>query len=591
MSAPPSPAAPAPVDADSHRPLSAARRFRLFRVYRTTLQILLSYGLFNLAKLVRGADWAAGALPRVNRRNARRAMRTILAVQGLFIKVGQLVSILSNFLPADFRDELAGLQDRIPPRPWAEIRGRLAAELGAEPESLFAAIDREPIAAASLAQVHAARLADGRRVAVKVQHLDIERLARLDLATVRRILGLVGFFTGARGLDALFDEVAAMIHEELDFVHEADHIEQIAANFGDDPMIDAPPVVRELSTPRVLVTGFVDGVKVTDTPALDARGIDRAALAERVLRAYCRMIFVDGVYHGDPHPGNILVRDDGSVVFIDFGAVGRLSPAMKEGIPQLLAGVLRRDREEILRALKRMGFVQHRPGEQVAERVIEYFYSRLLEDLEFEAWNLKDVHVDMEMKFEVMADFRRLDLLLRDLTATFQVPREWILLMRTLVLLLGVCTHLDPDMRPMAVVRPYVEKLALGGERDWVGVVRSVLGELAMTALTLPGDLKRLFKQAERGEAAFEVGGLRESATLLYALGHQLLYGAFAIATGTLACVARLRGGAGDVSEFVTAEALAGACGFFLLCLGGSLWRARRWQRRVRRGAGQAGER
>jgi predicted unusual protein kinase regulating ubiquinone biosynthesis (AarF/ABC1/UbiB family) len=579
VSAPGSLAAPPPAAAGRLRSLAAGRRFRLLRVYRTTFRILLSYGLFSLARRVRGSGWAEGAAPRVHRHNARRAMRTIVTVQGLFIKVGQLVSILSNFLPTDFRDELAGLQDRIPPRPWEEIRGRLAAELGAEPESRFAAIDREPIAAASLAQVHAARLADGRRVAVKVQHLDIERLARLDLATVRRILGLVGLFTGARDLDGLFDEVSALIGEELDFVREADHIEEIAANFADDPMIDAPPVVRELSTPRVLVTGFVDGVKVTDTEALDARGIDREALAERVLRAYCRMIFVDGVYHGDPHPGNILVRDDGSVVFIDFGAVGRLSRAMKEGIPKFLAAVLRRDRDEILRALERMGFVQRRPGEQVAERVIAYFTARLLEGLEFEEWNLEDVHVDLETKFEVMADLRRLDLLLRDLTATFQVPREWILLLRTLVLLLGVCTHLDPEMRPMAVVRPYVEPLVLGEDRDWLRLVRSFMGELAMTALTLPGDLKRLLTRAERGEAVIEVGGLRESATLLYALGHQLLSGGLALGTGALAYLARAGGDAG------AADALGWACAFFLLCLGGSLWQARRWQRRVRRGA------
>ena len=186
---------------DRRRPpvLAAGRRWRLLRVYRTAAVVLLAYGFFALRRRLHGAEWAVAELPRVHRRNARRILATVLAVQGLFIKVGQLVSLLSSVLPADFRGELAVLQDRIPPRPWEEVHRRLAAELG-DPEARFASIEHGAVAAASLAQVHVATLHDGRRVAVKVQHLGVERLARLDLATVRRILAIAGFFTGARGL-------------------------------------------------------------------------------------------------------------------------------------------------------------------------------------------------------------------------------------------------------------------------------------------------------------------------------------------------------------------------------------------------------
>ena len=276
-------AAPGAAAGSTAGSLAARRRFRLLAVYRTTARVLLSYGALKLLTAVRGAAWAGAAAPHWHRTNARRVVRTVLAVQGLFIKIGQLVSTLAGVLPASFRDELALLQDRIPPRPWEEIRDRLTAELGASPEALFADVDRTAVAAASLAQVHAARLADGRRVAVKVQHLGIERLARLDLATARRVLAIAGFFTGARGLDGVFDSVQRMIDEELDFRREADHTERIAASLRRDPLLDAPPVVRELSTARVLVTGFVDGIKVSDLDALDARGIDRAALAQRIL--------------------------------------------------------------------------------------------------------------------------------------------------------------------------------------------------------------------------------------------------------------------------------------------------------------------
>jgi len=572
-------AAPVAAAGSTAGSLAARRRFRLLAVYRTTARVLLSYGALELLSAVRGAAWAAAAAPRWHRTNARRVVRTVLAVQGLFIKIGQLVSSLAGVLPASFRDELALLQDRIPPRPWEEIRDRLTAELGAPPEALFADVDRTAVAAASLAQVHAARLADGRRVAVKVQHLGIEQLARLDLATARRVLAIAGFFTGARGLDGVFDSVRTMIDEELDFRREADHTERIAASLRRDPLLDAPPVVRELSTARVLVTGFVDGIKVSDVDALDARGIDRAALAQRILSAYCRMIFDDGDFHADPHPGNLLVRDDGGVVFLDFGAVGRLSPAMRQAVPRLLAALLRRDRDATLDALRQMGFVERGAGDEVARRVIDYLEGRFLAGLDLDAWTLGDFHFDAGMKLEMMADLRRLDVLLGDLTAAFQVPREWILLLRTLVLLLGVCTRLDPAMRPMATLRPHLESLALGGEGDWLGLASRLARDLAVAAVTLPGDLRRLLARAERGELAVEARGLRDGFTLLYALGHQLLAGAFALAGGGLAYAAHARG------DHAIAAALAWVAGASLALLAASLWRARRWQRNLRRGA------
>jgi predicted unusual protein kinase regulating ubiquinone biosynthesis (AarF/ABC1/UbiB family) len=291
------------------------------------------------------------------------------------------------------------------------------------------------------------------------------------------------------------------------------------------------------------------------------------------------MIFTDGDFHADPHPGNLLVRDDGGVVFIDFGAAGRLSPAMRAGVPRLLDAVLRRDRAATLAALQQMGFVQRRPGDRVAERVIDYLEARFIQGLDAEAWKLGDLHFDAGMKLEMMADLRRLDLLMGDLTATFQVPREWILLLRTLILLLGVCTALDPAMRPLATVRPYLEKLALGEEGDWLGLAARLARDLALAAVALPGDLRRLLAKADRGELEVEARGLRDGAVLLYALGHQLLCGLFALGSAGLGYAAYARGDLG------IATALAWVSGACLLGLAASLWRARRWQRSLRRGA------
>jgi predicted unusual protein kinase regulating ubiquinone biosynthesis (AarF/ABC1/UbiB family) len=565
---------------DAPEPTLPARRFRLLRVYGTVARILLSYAAFKLTGIVRGKEWAELALPAVHRRNARRAKATILAVQGLFIKVGQLVSILSNFLPTDFRGELEELQDRIPPRPLAEIRGRIAAELGAPPEALFAAFDETALASASLAQVHAATLADGSRVAVKVQHLDIEVTARRDLVAIRRILKLVQLVLRIRGLLGVYEQVCAMIEEELDFAHEADSLEAIAANFRDDPAVGFPAVIRSRSSRRVLTTELVDGVKITDVAGLAALGVDRSALAERVLGAYCKMIFDDGLYHADPHPGNLLVQAGGRIVFLDFGAVARLSPALQEGIPQFVGGLLRRDRAAILAALRRIGFVQvaraGASGEDVAERVIDYFYGRFVESLEIDSFNLKDIRFDPRLKVEMIADLGRLDVTLPELAATFQIPREWILLERTILLLLGLCTHLDPEMRPLAVLRPYLERLALGG--DWMAVARSVAKTWALTAFQLPGELQRLLRRAERGELEIAVRGTASATQLRYAAAHQLLFGLLALGSGALAYFAHARGDA----TFAFGFSVSGAV--WLLALGASLLRARRWTRKLRRG-------
>lgn len=179
--------------------------------------MLASYLWLRLWRPLLGPDAYARGLIARHRASARRVERTILELNGLFIKVGQLISILTNFLPEEFRSGLEGLQDQVPARPLEQITGRITAEFGRPPEELFAWFDPVPLASASLAQVHEARLHDGRRVALKVQHADIDEIVRLDLTAIRRILGVVQLFTRIRGLESYHSEVREMILEELDF--------------------------------------------------------------------------------------------------------------------------------------------------------------------------------------------------------------------------------------------------------------------------------------------------------------------------------------------------------------------------------------
>ena len=239
-------------------------RFRFLRAFGVTVGILIDLGFFHLCAKFIGKEWENSRMPAVYGKNAQRLKKLLLSLQGIFIKAGQLISILSNFLPDYFRKELEELQDQIPPRPLSEMIEQIHKELGQDPHLLFAEFDQHPIASASLAQVHLARLHDGRQVAVKVQYLDIEANTKSDLQTIKQLLSFYGFFLRIKGLGYLHSQFSQMIKEELDFRLEAQHIETIAANFIGNPQVLFPKVIHELSSERVLTTEFMEGVNISD---------------------------------------------------------------------------------------------------------------------------------------------------------------------------------------------------------------------------------------------------------------------------------------------------------------------------------------
>jgi predicted unusual protein kinase regulating ubiquinone biosynthesis (AarF/ABC1/UbiB family) len=557
-------------------------RFRALRAYTLTIRIVAGYGWLRLWKPFLGPGLYNRRLVARHRRNSKRLTAAILDLGGLFIKVGQLISILTNFLPPEFRAELEQLQDSVPARPIDEVRARIRKELGELPEALFADFDPVPIASASLAQVHVATMPDGRKVAVKVQHADIEEISRIDLAILARVFELVQLFVRVRGMEEYPDDVAGMIRAELDFRQEARNIETLSANFADDPEVHFPVVVGERSSQRVLTTIFVEGTKVTDFGELRALGVDRPALARRILTAACQMIFVDGVFHADPHPGNIIVHPDGSFTMVDLGAVGRLAPGMKEGVPMFWQGVIRRDPAVIAAGLRQAGLISRdEADEEVADRAIAYFQRRFLEQMHLESWSLKDIQVDMRAKVDAMLDLKKLDISFRDLSRAFTVPKEWVLFERASILLLGLCTELDPDMNPIQVVGPYLQEFVLGKDGDMKGQVTQTLREMALSAMTVPGKANRLLERANRGEVQFQMMGLRDSALLLYAAAQQLLFGLLATGAGLFAVLLIDRGNTLPGSAAAVVSAL------FLLATLASVIRARRLVRRLRDRAGR----
>jgi ubiquinone biosynthesis protein len=539
-----------------------ANRWRFVRAYTTTFQVIFSYlTLFWAAKLF-GRAYRDQNIKAVHKANAKRVYATILELQGLFIKVGQLLSIMANFLPEEFRQELEGLQDQVPPRPYSEIAPRIEEELGAKVDAIFDDFHREPIASASLGQVHEARTKEGLRVAVKVQHQDIDEIVRLDLKTIRRIISVVQWFVPVQGLDGYYHQIKDLLKQELDFNGEADNIEKIATNFEKDPRVHFPVPVRELSTSRVLTTTFVEGKKLTDLAGLDAMGIDKKELASRLVRVYCQMIFVDGVYHADPHPGNILVNSSGDFVLLDFGAVAELSQPMREGIPEFLEGVIRRDTDRLIKALRKMGFLSRTSDEAVSEKIIEYFHQKFQEEVKLESFNLKDIKIDPQRGFENLLDLRKMNVGLKELSDAFHIPRDWVLLERTILLVYGCCSMLDPELNPMGIIQPYLQDFVLGN-RDWQKVAMETVRDMALRAVTLPEDLRKFLQRATRGEMELRVKGVQEGTRTLYTVGRQIIYTAIGIATGYASLSLHLKGDDGTPTRVLLGVTCF--CGFMLL--------------------------
>jgi ubiquinone biosynthesis protein len=555
-------------------------RSRYWIAYVVTLRVVLSYLSLGLQARFRSPAAIDSLARRKNLRNARRIHHAIARLQGLFIKVGQLISIMTNFLPEEFRNELAGLQDQVPPRPYQDVERRLTEELGKGPKELFAEFEERPIASASIGQVHRARLPDGVPVAVKVQYPDIEEIVRIDLRALRRIFGVISYFVPYQGMESLYGEIRAMVLQELDFRGEADNVERIASQFTARRDVAFPMVHRQLSTARVLTTEWIDGVKMSDRARLNALGIDRAALARKVVQAYCQQIFTDGVYHADPHPGNLLVRKaptgEVSIVFLDFGAVAEVSPRMRRGIADLIQAGIARDTHRVVQAMKEMGFIARGADPAIFDKVIDFMHQKFQEEIQLDSFSLKDVKFNPERSLENLADLRRMDVSIRDLADHFHVPKEWILLERTVLLLMGLCTDLDPTLNPMHVIRPYLEEFVLGKDRDWSGFIVDSTKDVAAAFFALPSELKKLAQRAQRGELEVRFKGIEEHARLVYALGHQIIYAAMGITAGAFGVIFD-----GRVEPRAARWAFI-AAGLFALMLGWSILTTRARMRRKR---------
>ena len=355
-------------DATDQRARLLARRVRVGRFLLVAQMVARIYGGYKFiqwsGRLV-SRTGQAERYRRHHRSSAELIYRTALRLQGWLVKACQFIGTRADILPQEYIEVLSRLHDRVPPRPFAVIRKHIEAELKQPLEKVFSSFTPEPVAAASLAQVHEATLHDGRRVAVKVQYPDIAALVDLDLRSVGFFVEWLARLEPRYDFRFILNELRRYIPLELDFVHEGHNAEAVARNFaarGDDALV--PRIYWEYTTPCLLVMEFMEGIKVTEVEALRRAGIDPRAVAQKLTEAYLRQILLDGLFHADPHPGNLLVQPGPRLVFLDFGLTKDLPPEFPAEMARLTTAIVRQDAAEIVASFRRLGFVTKNGGSE-----------------------------------------------------------------------------------------------------------------------------------------------------------------------------------------------------------------------------------
>lgn len=539
--------------------------FRVFRIVFLALDLALSYRIHYWCSPFYSLEGLQRHRSRLHRKKANQLLHLAIKLKGVLIKLGQFLSVRVDLLPVEYTEVLAQLQDAVPPADFKLIRQRLREELGRNPEEIFARFNEIPIAAASLGQVHEAVLKNGLRVAVKIQYPGIQRIVEADLFAARWAAGFLQRFLRQIRFDILHQEFSQILNNELDYIQEGRNAERFHRNFEGDSHILSPQVLWDYTTPHVLTLEFLDGIKITEFERIQNAGIELPVLARLLMESYMKQLFAHRFLHGDPHPGNLFVRPgespgkDPTLIFVDFGLMQPLTPSMREGVKTTVGGIIERDIPRIAEGLVDLGFIARGQDRQSIETVAAFFIEKYrdISPKDFREIGLDDIAHDLHQIFS--------------LSASIQLPNNFILIWRTLGMLNGITSRLDPNLNIIELSKPYALPF-IQPDGDLFDRVWTTGWEVGRSLTAIPKALETFLNKVNRGELKTKMTSEDVTGALLqlYRLIYRGVLGGFLLA---LLVISRLFHYDGHMLESRTA--LGGAIVIGLI-LGWSFMRGRR---------------
>ncbi len=484
------------------------RTYRHLQRYRQIITVLFKYGFGDLMDSLKIEQYLEIGLQKVSPKKREkletlsRPERVRKALEELgptFIKMGQILSTRPDMIPVDLIQELVKLQDNVPPFPYSEVTGIVESELKSPIKEIFQYFEEQPIAAASIGQVHKARLTSGEEVVVKIQRPGIRKTIEVDLEIILHLATLMEKHLEGWEIHRpvrIVEEFADTLEKEIDYTGEASNLERFARQFKDEPTVYVPGVYREATTARVLTMEYINGIKVSSIERLENDGFEPKEIANRGADLIMKQVFIHGFFHADPHPGNILILPANVICYLDFGMMGRIDRQSRENFADLVMSIVRRNEAKAADALLRIALWDEEPERRALERDVAYFmdrhFYRPLKELEL--GTLLHQLLSLSSKHRL------------------RLPPNQFLMLKALSTVEGLGKMLDPDFDITKQAAPFIRRIQLERVHP-----RRIAGEMIDSGTEfmhllkdIPGELREIIKQARQGKikVVFEHQGL-----------------------------------------------------------------------------------
>lgn len=445
--------------------------------------------------------------PHHRNRRAQWLVGTLLDLGPTFIKIGQSLSTRADLLPKEYVQALGQLQDKVPPFSSADAIALIESELGNSIHTLYRDFDYYPLASASLGQVHKARLHTGEDVVVKVQRPGLERLFNLDFEILHRLVRFLERFLPSikkYDLEAIYHEFFDLLYKEIDYIHEGKNADRFREYFIGYPRIIVPKIHWRYTTPKVLTLEYLPGIKIDDRQTMEACGINTKEIIQLGICCFLKQLLQDGFFQSDPHPGNMAVSQDGSLIFYDFGTMTEVKPIAKDQMIKTFFAVLRKDADEVLNTLIYMGLIEPVPDMTPVKRLISFTLEKFREKpVELEAFD--------QMRSEIALMFEQ---------QPFRLPAQMTFILKSITTLDGIARTLDPEYNLLTASKPFIKSLTVSkeGRRNAVGELARQARSYLQQKLQQPNRtevlISRLEGRIEQGELQVRVRAVESDRTL-----------------------------------------------------------------------------